>query len=76
MDGGVGPRKPHHKKSADAHPRLADFPTIARWQLLAVPILGLAVIETARAFLHLDAQQPVSCCQSASFLSSPIVKPK
>ncbi len=46
-----------------AHPRSVDEPTIARWQLLALPVLGLAVLTTVRAFLNLDPHQPVSCCQ-------------
>lgn len=38
-------------------------PTVARAQLLAVPLLVLAGLTTARALMALDPYAPVDCCQ-------------
>lgn len=45
-------------------PRPPAVPTVARWQLLALPLLGLAALYTLRALIALDPQQPVDCCQA------------
>ena len=47
-----------------ASPRSLLTLTLARWQLLTLPFLTLAVFDTARAILALDPEQPVSCCQA------------
>lgn len=36
---------------------------VARWQLLALPLLAAGALTTFRAFRQLDPQAPVSCCQ-------------
>lgn len=46
-----------------AAPRPPATPAVARWQLLALPLLALAVIDTARALWALDPARPVDCCQ-------------
>lgn len=43
-------------------PRAPGVPTAARWQLLAIPLVLLAVVYGVRALWQLDPEQPVSCC--------------
>ncbi|MFC1642871.1 hypothetical protein ACFL5O_09350 [Myxococcota bacterium] len=45
-----------------SHPLSLLAKPSARTLLLALPLVVLAVWETARAFAHLDPAQPVSCC--------------
>jgi hypothetical protein len=46
-----------------AHPRPPSVPLVARWHLLALPLLALAVLATLRALLALDPHVAVDCCQ-------------
>jgi hypothetical protein len=45
-------------------PRPPATELVARWQLLSLPLLVLAVVTTWRAAIQLDPYQPVSCCQT------------
>ncbi len=47
-----------------AAPRAPKVPEVARWQLLALPLLLLAGFYTLRALLQLDPHTPVDCCQA------------
>lgn len=45
-------------------PTPPDVPMVARWQVLAIPLVGLAALDTFRAAAALDPHQAVSCCQA------------
>jgi hypothetical protein len=46
-----------------AAPRPPSTPAVARWQLLTLPLMALAIVDTTRALWALDPERPVDCCQ-------------